>query len=104
VVFARSPNSVSQQIVTYVFARVALGFAKLAFQANSGSPVSPSKLGHSTRGGSGWEVIKDPKTREVILQHAWPVFASVSWAMVMWLFKWHPDVVQPSMRSSMTYM
>jgi hypothetical protein len=34
----------------------------------------------------------------------WAVFAGLSWACVMHLFRWHPDVLQPGMRSSMVYM
>jgi hypothetical protein len=82
-----------------VFARASLGFAKLAFQPRG---ARPAVMGHASPGG--WELIRDPRMREVVEKNAWPVFASVSWALVMWLFKWHPDVVQPSMRSSMTYM
>jgi len=88
-VFGRSRSSVSQQIVTYVFARVALGLAKLAVQPRSEG---------------GWELIRDEGIREGVREKAWPVFASVSWGVVMWLFWWHPEVVQPSMRSSMNYI
>jgi len=104
VVFGRSRSSVSQQIVTYVFARVALGFAKLAFKAKAGSPGSSPNLGSSGSQRGGWEIVKDPNVREIITNNAWPVFASVSWALVMWLFRWHPDVLQPSLRSSMSYI
>jgi hypothetical protein len=103
-VFGRSRSAVAQQIVTYVFARVAIGLAKLAFAATASSsrPSSPSsspgvRLGAGGPGGG-------DGVRELVARNAWPVFASVSWAAVMWLFVWHPEVVQPSMRSSMTYM
>ena len=33
-----------------------------------------------------------------------PVFASLSWAMVMYMFRWHPEAVQSSLTSSMSYM
>ncbi|KAF2675227.1 peroxisomal membrane protein 4 [Microthyrium microscopicum] len=88
VVFGRSRSSINQQIVTYVFARVALGAAKLVTQ--------PAPAG---AGG-----LVDNGVREAIRKNAWPVFASVSWASVMWLFATHPDVVQPSLRSSMQYI
>jgi hypothetical protein len=39
-----------------------------------------------------------------VVRNAWPAFASLSWAMVMYLFRWHPENVQPSLRSSMHYM
>jgi len=37
-------------------------------------------------------------------KNGWPVFASLSWAMVMYIFRWHPEAVQSSLRSSMSYM
>jgi len=83
-VFGRhSHSSVNQQIVIYVFARVVLALAKMSVQ--QGGPV-PGQL------------------REKVTGNAWPVFAALSWGAVMWLFRWHPDVIQPSMRSSMNYM
>jgi peroxisomal membrane protein 4 len=27
-------------------------------------------------------------------KYAWPVFASVTWAAVMYLFRWHPQLLQ----------
>ena len=39
-----------------------------------------------------------------MVKNGWPVFASMSWAMVMYIFRWHPEVVQSSLRSSMSYM
>ena len=83
-VFGRhSHSSVNQQIVIYVFARVVLAFAKLSVQ--KGGPV-PGHL------------------RERVTGNAWPVFAALSWGAVMWLFRWHPEAIQPSLRSSMNYM
>jgi hypothetical protein len=83
-VFGRGiQSSVNQQIVVYVFARVMLGLAKMSVQQ---SGVIPGPL------------------RERVAGAAWPVFAAVSWGAVMWLFRWHPDAIQPSLRSSMTYM
>lgn len=81
-VFGRpgAKSSVGQQIVIYVFARVVLGFAKLAVKKGIVPEVGEKN------------------------EHAWPLFASLSWAMVMWLFRWHPEVIQPSLRHSMTYL
>lgn len=80
-------SSVSQQIVIYVFARVALALARLAVKPGYGLPV----------------VSEQPRSA-VISHYAWPVFASLSWALVMHLFRWHPAELQPSLRSSMTYI
>ena len=84
VVFGRGmQSSVNQQIVIYVFARVVLGLAKMAVQE---SGVLGAGVEESVRGA------------------AWPVFAAVSWGAVMWLFRWRPETLQPSLRSSMKYM
>lgn len=45
-----------------------------------------------------------PAVKAKVIGNAWPVFAALSWGMVMWVFRWHPDTVQPSLRSSMKYM
>ncbi|KKA26123.1 hypothetical protein TD95_004833 [Thielaviopsis punctulata] len=81
-------SSVSQQIVIYVCARVLLALAKLSVKPGAG-PAALTRhedLVHVLRAG------------------AWPVFASVSWAMVMYLFRWHPEELQGSLRSSMVYI
>ena len=92
-IFGRSDDSnaaVNQQIVLYVFARVAMALANLAVQhprlAASGGN------GEGTGGGGG------------ISKLGWPAFASLSWGLVMYLFRWHPEAIQPSLRSSMTYL
>lgn len=93
VVFGRrSPRtgkipSVNQQIVIYVFARVALALARLAVKPGIGLPG----------------VSKEPLSSQ-ISHYAWPAFASLSWAMVMYLFRWHPEDLQSSLRGSMNYI
>ncbi|KFH41899.1 Peroxisomal membrane protein-like protein [Hapsidospora chrysogenum ATCC 11550] len=80
-------SSVNQQIVIYIFARVVLGLARLA--------VKP---------GPGFPVVSSEPLRSRISHHAWPAFASLSWGLVMLLFRYHPEDLQPSLRSSMTYI
>ncbi|KAE8141013.1 peroxisomal membrane protein 4 [Aspergillus pseudotamarii] len=87
-VFGRNKTSITQQIVIYIFARVLLALAKLSVQPNM-HPLSS---------------LINPGTRADIEKHAWPVFASVSWAMVMYLFRWHPDSLMSSLKSSMVYI
>ncbi|CRK26918.1 hypothetical protein BN1708_000704, partial [Verticillium longisporum] len=79
--------SVNQQIVVYVFARVVLALARLAVKPAVGLPR-----------------VSEPAASAAISHYAWPVFASGSWAMVMYLFRWHPEDLQSSLRSSMTYI
>lgn len=80
-------SSVSQQIVIYIFARVCLGLAHLA--------VKP---------GAGFPIVSNEPLRSSVNYYAWPAFASLSWGMVMLLFRYHPDELQSSLRSSMTYI
>lgn len=96
-VFGRTiHNSVSQQIVIYVFARVVLALAKLV--------VQPRHVAGTPGGGGGWELFGDGEMRRSLVRNGWPAFASLSWATVMYLFRWHPETVQSSLRSSMSYM
>lgn len=127
VVFGRrsqAASSVTQQIVIYVFARVVLGLAKLAVAPATAAPSSTLPYSAYNRGGYGLLdfVFGDSTTgrgglvpgrlsdeareqwKAGIRRNSWAVFASVSWGMVMWLFRWHPDVLQPSLRSSMQYL
>lgn len=90
----RSPKSgkipsVNQQIVIYVFARVVLALARLAVK--EGSPIA-------------LPVVSREPTSAAVRYYAWPIFASVSWGMVMWIFRHHPEDLQPSLRSSMSYI
>ncbi|CUS08610.1 unnamed protein product [Tuber aestivum] len=81
-VFGRGDQgTVNQQIVIYVFARVALALAKLSLDKG---------------------VIKDPQGK--VRGNSWGVFAAVSWGLVMWLFRWEEGSLQGSLRSSMEYL
>lgn len=129
---AASRSAVTQQIVIYVFARVVLGFAKLAvteregavrrerrgFQAgyergySSPSPSPSSGQGHGKLKAAGWlldlSASKSADQRDLyrraILRAAWPLFASCSWGAVMWLFERYPEVLQLTLRSSMRFI
>lgn len=79
--------SVNQQIVIYVFARVVLALARIAVTPGAGLPIVSRE---------------DTSTR--IRGVAWPAFASLSWATVMYLFRWYPGDLQSSLRSSMDYI
>jgi hypothetical protein len=99
VVFSRDiQNPVSQQIVIYVFARVVLALAKLAVQRRGHGH-------HHHHGGKtgGGGLIPDHVKRE-LARNGWSAFAALSWASVMYVFRWHPETVQSSLRNSMSYM
>jgi len=78
-------SSVNQQIVIYVFARVVLALAKLSIKPAAG-------------------IIRNPEISNKIRDNAWPIFAAMSWGTVMWVFRWYPDSIQSSLRSSMSYI
>ncbi|EGC44667.1 peroxisomal protein [Histoplasma capsulatum var. duboisii H88] len=87
-VFGKSRGSVSKQIVIYIFARVMLAMAKMSVEPGT------HRLSH----------LITPEARDKIYANAWPAFASLSWAFVMYIFRWHPAAIQSSLRSSMTYI
>lgn len=96
-VFGRAKqSSVNQQIVIYVFARVVLALAKLS--------VEPASATSSTHRPSLITQMLSPAAKNTIRENAWPVFASLSWALVMYVFRWQPESIQPSLRSSMKYI
>jgi hypothetical protein len=108
-VFGRSRSSVNQQICIYVFARVVLAFATLAVMPRADGPMAAvgDIYGHGvpTRGSKGgWGLVGNERLHKIVRKNSWPVFATLSWAFVMWLFRWNPEVLQPSLRSSMHYM
>ncbi|KAF9439097.1 Peroxisomal membrane protein 4, partial [Entomortierella beljakovae] len=72
VVFGEN-NNVNQQIVLYLFSRIMMGMAKLPVKKN---------------------IIDEPT-------QTFPIFASLVWAIVMFLFQNEKDVLQPSLRASM---
>nr|POF12862.1 peroxisomal membrane protein 4 [Quercus suber] len=94
-------TSVNQQIVVYVFARVMLALAKLAVQPPGTNALEGGRYGG--HGGKGLLGLNEEQL-ELVKRNAWPVFASVSWASVMWIFRYYPDTLQASLRSSMTYI
>ncbi|KAG2215384.1 hypothetical protein INT45_010727 [Circinella minor] len=69
-------NAINQQIVLYIFARVAIALVKVPVQR---------------------KMIEAPK-------HTYPIFAAVSWGMVMYLFQCDENTLQPSLRASMQYI
>lgn len=89
-------GSIDQQIVIYVFARVMLALARLSIESPVMTSTTPTPTLFTQR--------FSPETKAKIQANAWPVFASLSWAFVMYIFRWQPESIQPSLRSSMKYM
>lgn len=98
---ANARSNVSQQIVIYLFARVVLALASLAVQPPGENALVGSAYG--PHGGIGLLRLS-PENTERLKTYSWPVFASLSWAGVMWLFETYPETLQPSLRASMVYM
>jgi len=96
-VFGRGKQgSVNQQIVIYVFARVMLALARLSIEPPSATSTTPTPTLFTQR--------LSPELKSKIENNAWPIFASLSWAFVMYIFRWQPESIQPSLRSSMKYI
>ncbi|CAI2349909.1 unnamed protein product [Caenorhabditis sp. 36 PRJEB53466] len=70
-------NAVNMQINLYLLSRVVVGLTKLA--ANE-------------------EIIPQPNFP------VFPWFGAAVWGIVLWLFEFHPTVLQGSLRKSMTYL
>lgn len=70
-------NKVNEQINLYLLSRILYGLAKLGV-----------KKGY----------IPKPK------QDTFPWFAAIVWGIVLWLFEYNQDTLQPSLKSSMTYL
>jgi len=94
-------SSVSKQIVIYIFARVVLAVAKLAVQTRDSAARG---VYTEIPPGSAVARILPDEWKEGFARNTWPVFASLSWGAVMWMFKNYPETLQPSLRSSMRYI
>ncbi|CZT17608.1 related to peroxisomal membrane protein 4 [Ramularia collo-cygni] len=85
-------SSVVQQMVMYAMGRVIMGLARYTVQM-------PEEKTTTRTGGYG-----NKDWRRHLRRAGWPVTASFCWATIMWLFTWHPQLLQPTMRSSLTYI
>ncbi|XP_069740400.1 peroxisomal membrane protein 4 [Narcine bancroftii] len=70
-------NHINSQINMYLLSRVLFGLSRLAVEK-----------------GYFPETKRDP----------FPLFATLVWGLVLWLFEYHPYTLQPSLQSSMTYL
>jgi peroxisomal membrane protein 4 len=88
-------NSINQQMVLYVFSRVVLGFANLALRHFLASKKVVNSSAQRQR---------DYLNSGFISNSTWAVFASLSWACVMCLFRIDSTLLQNSMVHSMKYL
>ncbi|KAI9139527.1 Tim17/Tim22/Tim23/Pmp24 family-domain-containing protein [Paraphysoderma sedebokerense] len=84
-VFGKNTN-INNQIVLYLFSRITIGLAKLLVKKS----LLPSS--HS-------DPLLDPLVRD-----PFPVFASLVWGTVMYLFRYHRETLQGSLQASMQYL
>ncbi|XP_002736474.1 peroxisomal membrane protein 4-like [Saccoglossus kowalevskii] len=70
-------NKVNMQINLYLLSRIIFGFVKMGVKK---------------------KVIAEPK------RDPFPWFGAIIWAIILWQFEYHRQSLQPSLRSSMTYI
>lgn len=88
-------NSINQQMVLYVFSRVILGFANVALRHF----MSTNKVTNNNAQN------KHKYLNSYFISNStWAVFASLSWACVMYLFRVDSTLLQNSMVHSMKYL
>ncbi|CAL1609600.1 unnamed protein product [Knipowitschia caucasica] len=70
-------NNINSQINMYLLSRILFALSRLAVEKG---------------------VIPQPK------HDPFPLFATLVWGVVLWLFEYHPHTLQPSLQSSMNYL
>jgi peroxisomal membrane protein 4 len=83
-------NNINNQIVLYLFSRILVGLAKMTVKRGWLAAEGPLQLT--------WEQANSNDSS------IFPVFASLVWAVVMWLFRHERDTLQPSLQASMQYL
>ena len=61
-------------------------------------------LGFEAVAGRGERFVAGAKVVKNVTGYDLPKLAAGSWGLVMWLFRYHADELQPSLRSSMSYI
>lgn len=76
-----------------------IGVAKLLTKRGYLAPIglTPGILANSAD-------LKQPSKESELGNMIFPAFASVVWAIVMWLFRHDRDTLQPSLQASMQYL
>ncbi|KAM3877691.1 LOW QUALITY PROTEIN: peroxisomal membrane protein 4 [Diretmus argenteus] len=70
-------NNINSQINMYLLSRILFALSRLAVEKG---------------------LVPQPK------RDPFPLFATVVWGIVLWLFEYYPHTLQPSLQSSMTYL
>ncbi|XP_069727889.1 peroxisomal membrane protein 4 [Phaenicophaeus curvirostris] len=70
-------NPINSQIIMYLLSRILFGLSRLAVEKG---------------------YVPQPK------QDPFPLVAALIWGIVLWLFEYHRETLQPSLQSSMTYL
>lgn len=70
-------NNINSQINMYLLSRILFALSRLAVEKG---------------------IVPQPK------RDPFPLFATLVWGIVLWLFEYHPHTLQPSLQSSMNYL
>lgn len=108
-------NSINQQMVLYVFSRVVLALSKLALDQLLSRAVPAASLPSAGAGAADKLQVGKPvdsltsrrrasPQATFISNTAWTAFATLSWGMVMYLFRTDSSLLQHSMLHSMRYL
>lgn len=100
-------SSVNQQMCFYTFGRTVLGIASLIKQStqprgDGGGLKAAAVMDGAQRGIPSYPL--PPAIHNAMTTYTWPLFASLSWGLMLWLFETYPDTVQPSLRNTMNYL
>jgi len=82
-----SYSNVNNQIVLYLTSRIFIAVSKLIFVKYLRKDIQHSSVDDSS-----------------LASQSYPLFAALVWGLVMWLFRWERDTLQPSLQASMQYL
>jgi len=85
-------SNINYQIVLYLTSRISVALAKLIFLKFFSSNNNNNNNNNNNR-------IDDN-----VSSQTYPIFAAIVWGLVMWLFRWERETLQPSLQSSMEYL
>jgi len=92
-------SNINYQIVLYLTSRISVAIAKLIFLrffiGNNNNNIINNNDNIN---------INNIEIDENVSSQTYPIFAAIVWGLVMWLFRWERETLQPSLQSSMEYL
>jgi hypothetical protein len=103
VVWGRQYHSaINYQILLYLSGRVFVGLCKRLLLTEGGVNGSvPHSLERTAAAASVWQRIRGQLASMSTSTHVYPIMSSIIWGIVMMLFEETPQVLHPSLKSSM---